>query len=543
MNGVRQIWWRVALSVIVLCIIATTLLSWRMHRAGDFFAQALAQNRIRQDVLLGGVQYTVDNGLVTKAGAQVNAISSYKALKLAYEVTLARRSPLFGISGTEPSNLHAAVRELTEAVRQLTIVQATDFERAAIEGLYPTNFLATLATLEEARLSFITSASDTDAARYRDALKGTRASALADVSIFAKGYEQLVPAPDPSRFPTLGGTITAEGMRTSIGMLASRFEDAGTRIDARERCVNGNVSWCDASDIALWMPSEQAQLVGSLFHYPLLGSNRTAMHEDTHVALAHSVCLATEPAPYVFTYGDLSRASRLPASFTGNFFYMSTAGYASTTIQYLRDTLDIQYSLINPIQFYICPDVLSDIARVHSIVQTVQFAKMHPTLAPAERNDLLSGTTFQEPEAVAYLRQAVSDAESKMVIESDATMHELETLLNMWRERSATLDALVSAIAKVSETDAGARKSGIPFDVSARTLMRSHTAFPSLFLAHNPSAGSSPLPLREVTSEDDRTELTKRLLRFSELRKTVPRDELMNDLQAYLSFEGIAPVE
>lgn len=67
-------------------------------------------------------------------------------------------------------------------------------------------------------------------------------------------------------------------------------------------------------------------------------------------------------------------------------------------MQYLHKTLGMKYSLVNPIQSYICPDSLTDIGRAYALLATIRFAREHTDYA-----------------------------------ETPAALHDFEELLQMWR--------------------------------------------------------------------------------------------------------------
>ena len=121
----------------------------------------------------------------------------------------------------------------------------------------------------------------------------------------------------------------------------------------------------------------------------------------------------------------------------------------------------------------------------------------------------------------------------------DAAEKELGAVLNMWRERNGGLDVLVSLIVSVNNQDMKLSARGVPFDLSARTLFLTHSAFPSLFLALSPRTGVSPITLRETTSTDA-SSIRADVIPYTELVRTVPREKIVHDFEAFLSFEEIS---
>ena len=520
-----------------VCIIVGTIggvLAAETHRASAFYSEALKNASISEFVTVDSSRYYVSHGTVSNA-SKIGFFERFRALKLTYALMLARRSPFFGIEGTDPQALRDAVRDLEHAQLLLSAEQQSAAERELIKALYPTAFLDSLASLEDARQKFISSGSDRDSAHYDEALRKTAAVFLRDAQLFSHAFKTAV-ATSTYRFALLGNPITNESMQSAIETLNKRADETNTKITDRKRCLLGNVGACDDREIGLSVPEDQPALPGHVVYVPHLV--RDSVKTDRLVALSASTCLENEPGPYVFLRTNIPGPSRVPILYSSELFFTATEGRGGT-LGYFSDTLGIKYLPYGPLTYYVCPDSLRDIGSVHAVLETERFAMAHPSYAEAERSLMRSHTIVREPEAIAYVKQTASEITARELSRGDPVLTDFEALLNLWQEKSAGLDEYVAAIASISEENARRHENGIPVDVSALTLFLTHSAFPSLYLTHNPSAGDSPLSLRTDPVPTDVEKSKKIYLRFTDLVRAVPRAELARDTQTYLSFEGL----
>lgn len=508
------------------------------EKAVLFFSSTLRENNIIETISVEGMRYEVVDGTVASEHGQLSDFERYRALRVGYALALARRSPLLGIAGVDPDNLEKSVRELASSTRALANMQKNPRDVALVrDSLYPLDFLKQLASLERARQRFVASGSDTDERVYELSMETTIAAGRTDAERLLHGLKDVAGDP-PFRFMTLGGMITKEAILSSAEIVVSRFSEIETASRARIRCLGGSILSCDKRDVMLSIPEPEKSIGEAPYIALRTGAALDLAKDNVRPVLSKSVCLAEEPGPYVFEYGDLRGVSRMPLRYASEGYFMPTKDTIWPLLAHVRDGFNIDYMPMNPIGFYQCPDVLMDIGSVYGVLGAVRFAQSY-TYASHERTRLLSSTTYRDSDAIAYLGAAAREISSNGLAESDATLRDLETVLNMWQERNGGLDVLVSLIASVNNYDIKLSARGVPFDLRARTLFLSHSAFPSLFLAMSPSAGVSSVTLRETTSTD-LTSIHANIISYTELVRTVPREKIMHDLDALRSFEGIS---
>ncbi len=502
--------------------------------ASDYLASALKEANISETVTVGGAPYSVTDGIVSPASSEA---IRFRVLRTTYALMLARRSPILGIAGVDPSSLMRSVDSLSAARIALANRQKIpDAKNAVRTSLYPIGFISDLASLEKKRLLFIGSGSDSDEISYERALQKAAMDGGAEALQFQTALVGAI-GTSTLRFPTLGGTITQDTLFGSATAIRTRFSEIDSQIRERNRCLSGYPAYCHVADIQLAAPAQTANIASTT---SIASKTYTGIIPviEMNIALASSTCFAEVPSPYLFSVGSTTGFGRMPIWYGGNSYFAPTQHSYGATMAYLHNKLDIDYSLVNPMAFYICPDVLQDISDVYAVRRTVQFAQTHAQYAPLQRKALLSERIYTQSIAIDYLSAVVAEIETQKKSESGPQLSALEEVLNIWTERSSGLDMLVSTIAAVDGTDVNLHANNVPFNIDARTLFLTHSAFPSLFLAQNRSAGRTTISLR-THSRADQAALAPNMIPLNVLNKTVSQSKIFHDINAFLIFEGI----
>lgn len=525
-----------ALYLLIAALGFTIWFTFREIKAADFYATTLRDGDISERVSVGGTTYPIVDGRI-QGETNMGPFLRFRVLRVAAALAFARRSPTLGIAGVDPDALEQATELLASSTNALAAAQqnVSDAERIR-SSLYPIDFLRALAALTRDRQAFISSGSEQDDTIYERALETAVRAGIADAARFEDALSTTI-GTSSVRFPTLGGTLTSDSLTRSADIVATRFAVLGTRIDAHERCLDGELSSCGMGRLAFQLPPA-ASSTAPLPPPPHLEQFLPGSYQT--VALETSSCLAVEPSPYLFAYGDL-KGTRLPVEYASQLYFTPVSGTNGTTTQYLRNTLGIEYSLLNPLEFYVCPDVLRDIGSVEAVLATVRFAKQYPAYAKTERSALLRGPVYREASAISYVRSAATDITAAHLAEESPDVSAFEDLLGLWNERSAGLDLEVGVIAAVDARDAMLHASSTPIDVDARTMFLTHSAFPSLFLAENRSVSTFGIPLRD-TNPSDLVQLRTHLISYSALLHKLTWSQLQHDLNAFLTFEGISQI-
>lgn len=461
----------------------------------------------------------------------VGVSSESSSARLSYSRELARRSPVLGIAGTDPKSLLDATDSLEQTVRLLSAKQQTKDEAHSIFSLYPINFLRKLARAESARIAFIASGSALDEHHYRAAVSEAANAMRADGDLFSAQLQAYLNSRDQFTIETLGGTIQKTDFNVALETLSQRTRELRTRIDKREQCLRGAIRSCEigALSITLTIPSvqklssqqaTQAAEIQNLFSE--VHGKGSRLGES--VVLAKSTCAALLPPPYLYSVYLDPPKSAPPFLFIGDIVFVKAPGSNGKVVQYLHNTYGVDRLYVNSSKFYVCPDVLEDLGTATALLQIKAYAQKQDS--PAAQSFL---ETAQEgvPEVAAtqYVKDALESG-----IEKDQLLQQYLTLT----EKSAGLHLLVADIADTLRADLALSAKGVPFDFSAKKLFISHAAFPSLFLMHNPSVGSSTLTLKSAGTT---TAFFKEAELYTTLRNSLSRFTIITELRRFFQYE------
>lgn len=523
-----------------LALLAIGLL-WRAP-SSEFFADALREAHVQTDVVVSGRVYNVADGRVTRDdGGTPSRLVALKALRIAYAQSAARASPLLDISGTDPAALRASVRELSRAVIAISERQPTAREVFLVRAsLYPLAFLDSLADVAEARARFLASGSDIDAGRYHAALDAALAEGRRSAQIFQNAHAEMTRARRDA-LASAGGTIVPEAVDAAKATVILRFDEARAAHTARLRCLRGKEGACDVGDITPALYGRQAVQRANSATTPIMREVEQIREEaldelvsaDGYTIMAtYSPCFALLPPPYYFDAG----VGNYRPQFVGDIIFHPASSDSSGTMKYLHDEYGIDYVPSNHAVFYTCPEFQNDIGIISAVLAVAQFARSHPDVLQAQRSDLLSTNGIvRAGDAWRYLRDGLDldDGYLRLPAEDqDAFL----TLVHMMNNRTADLDVLVRQIAQVLRTDIEIHDGGAPFDITAAKLFLTHSAFPSLFLAFNPSAGETSVHIRRQ-SAGDIAAFNQSSILYSQIRGHIPREKIISDIEAFRAFE------
>ncbi|OGG56787.1 hypothetical protein A3D71_00380 [Candidatus Kaiserbacteria bacterium RIFCSPHIGHO2_02_FULL_55_20] len=478
---------------------------------------------------------------LTKAGIPAADSDALRALRLAYARAAAQRFPLLGLPGVDPDALERAVGELEKSQKLTAAVQATSSDATLVPSLYPVTFLATLPVLERARRQFIASPSEANLRLYEDRQRASIAAQETDVRSFDSSLKQVLTT--SFSISGLGGFITSDALFAGVANVDERIREVQAQLAERSACFAGAFERCDSADIAV--PALPDSLPSSAMSESarsraveirsLLQKMLQAPMPRT-VVLSSSFCLGALPGPYAFVERP-GIPNVMPAFINEMFFRLidaDTKGRLSY-FSYIGSTYRLKLLRVDPMMFYMCPTVGSDVGRIRALEKIDAFAVAHPTIAAAEQALLRSSAELREDYAVAYLRAAL--AETAGPAEQDHG--NLVELALMYEDRSAGLDEIILSIASINAYHATLVRRGVPFDVSVRTLFLTHSAYPTLFLAQNPSAGGATVSVQSPSAAA-RDLVLRNYRAYSSLRATMSQDDLIREIRAFVKSESNA---
>ncbi|MSU73952.1 hypothetical protein EXS56_02315, partial [Candidatus Kaiserbacteria bacterium] len=321
----KSLWFRASIGIIFCFILGGAL--WYADKqtavATQFFGQALAKAHVSDVVEWHGKSYEVRGASVY--GGQSHTLVSRDTLPLltlAYQKTIARRSPLLAVPGEDMDRLRGAIAKLEWVQSSFLAHAKTPEERSAITDLYPVRFLSALAAAEDARRAFVASGKDTDAFAYDSALQTALSVYRADLTRFRYSFNRAVSNSDIT-YATADALVSRDTLASAFEQLHEALLAVKSRIQRRSDCVRGSTHVCDTGDLtypkADMVPSVQidsASLATVRQVQSLVASalSNPAILTSSLVVLPDNVCSADSPGKPVFIlYQNIFEGEPVPA--------------------------------------------------------------------------------------------------------------------------------------------------------------------------------------------------------------------------------------
>jgi hypothetical protein len=505
------------ISACVLAIVfcsALILLERKVPRIDQrYYANALKAASTTQSVVVKGIAYTVEKGDVYRSGAIVAGGEATAPLLIAYEKTVAERSPLIALPGTDPDRLDLAIRELEETSQELAAVQKDAGRQALVENsLYPIDFLQKASALERARQAFLASGSDTDASVYeKDAAEASQAF-QSDLDKYQHGFALTVPTSAPP-YVMLKNYATYESVVASLAQLRAGMQETADALNKRAQCFSGVASACRAQDIALpaltipttpaVSPNLVAQVNERLLRAPLKEKlEGTDLSQEPYMELSDPGCVPDPSAPQLFLLRIAPFAGgatyKNPLMLTDDRLVDATKQENIPFFKFFADR-GVTYVTSTAFLYYECVNYTRDSGRLLGMDAVRTYALDTP----------LSGSlSKQDPELVALGR--IFSSQAQPITENDTTLYAslveqaayagaiprsnakqaFDLALGV-QDGSAEYDSQILNIAQIEQTNVRLYKEGVPVGLDAPDLFYTRSALTTLFMAANPSVSGT----------------------------------------------------
>lgn len=524
---------KLALFIVMLSLVALVLFEYGRSvrtESADYFQNELERLHFSGTVDVRGESYVFTDGRLQ--GADLDSAQNYAAMRLAYAAMLARIDPLFGYPAEDTAQLRDAIDDIERSLAKLTDIQEGPRDAAAIRVLYPIYFMRNVADMEDARRAFINLPSETTYRAYRrEQLVALRTGARAADSFSATVQEYV--GDEQFRIIVFGGQITNESLLNGSLGISKRFDDLRSNYLSLTLCLRGRTAECPAMretvSTGIPVPHTGEENVREIMG--LMGEAYGATFEkaDVIAGTGKSVCFANLSGPYYMHFTDDTSSSPIRLKYRKDLYFVKTEGSRGGTLQYMADARNITYSRFEPTTYYYCPDIAYDIRTSLGIIRSAQFAREHGHVAQSNRDNLLSDFVYED-DARAYIDDALSSRDL-----NPDERRELERISLMIRH-GGMLDIIAREIADVLAVDLRFKDENVPFDLSAKNLFRTHSAFTSLFLALDESAHAHMVRAIEAPEKSDRG--ASRIERYSDLKRRLSRDEIVRIIRASADFEG-----
>lgn len=459
------------------------------------------------------------------AGVPIPEGATISTLSLLYVATVSQENPILGLPGNDPDTLEKRIRELADAQKKFADLQKEPREISIAHSLVPIDFLSAMTHAERSRLDFVRTPSSESFRVYTNALRYSVAAGTSDGASFERALARLHPT--DVRIFSLGGILSTGRMYDTARQIRTYFAGIADDIRALEACARGFFPACPPiasldSDMYPEHSSNISEQTKSVIRAWDAASGNTSWKL---IQIEHSRCLAKLDGPYDFlVLPDESGARIKSIRYAGDIFLTRLADSTHDVTSYLRDTLGMSYAPVNPVKFYVCPEVRADRGTIRAILETIEFARGHSHIATADRDALL-GEHVRERDARAYLEKAYDETRG------DERNH-IRFLLSLFATGNGDVQELLADVAHTLNNDMRLYSSGVPFNLDASSIILSHNAMPSLYLWDTSS-------LRDTETRID--EYFTKIEPYSELVSTIDRNLVVRDLRTFLRFEGIVP--
>jgi hypothetical protein len=528
-------------------LLYTVFVAYNQWRQISFFSLSLREAEVSEEVTIGTKTYDVTGGTVLFNNKKVRSTEVLLPLRLAYAKTLARRSPIFGLSGVNLKKLEQEMANIQAVAEVLADTQLTpESHERVLRSLYPAEFLDALTKAEKARRTFLLSGNIIDKIEYEKHISKVTDAARFDIIFFKQTVAQAVP--DDEKYIFRDGVVTRDSIVIALDEMIEAFSQKEFEVKRRQACTGGTISACKENDLLIDLP--HAKQTGSL---PLSqtesvrsiladGSNNPTIYDAPIVVLTHSFCLDSLPAPYPFIsykYDIAENTSKSRIMYTGNIVFVESdiTGEGGKFLKLFAER-NLRYVKTPTTSFYACMHTGSDTGKVRSVYVISSFASQHPELAPSEAERLFHDPhVIYESDAYEYLDAALSALRKSSDYKLENELIDIAVSAANMTER---LEDLFGDMAFLDERYVNLKKSGlIEVKFPERTLLLSRSGFFVLFLGQ---IIEKEYPIHLFEQEAGGVApgyLQQQLLLYPDLIHTVPRTEIIKALREYSTVHDL----
>lgn len=471
-----------------------------------FFSATLEKAAVSETVSVNGSQYTVENGAVLQKSKVTAGPDTLAALRLAYAKTLARRSPLMAIPGTDPDMLDAAILKLERIQNDFAAIQASADERNAVRSaLFPTRFLSSMAAVERARAVFIEKGGAIEYAAYVRAQHAAVAAYLRDIASFTAAFSSVVPT-DTANYADAAYIVSRASVLEQLDRFATGVKKTDKKITEREQCVGGRTDLCNTDDLqfaTISVPTmtpispTQAKTAEEIFS-TLLAHTVSDSHMETRMfRLSRSECTESLASAPLFVFRAKQFDGDFPITqpfYTGDLRLIKQKDATQTDFGAFLQSHGISYINDSPFTHYTCTALPVDMAHLFFTRDVMQFAqststKTMPVLADIRMRIANATDPVREDDAVRYITALVHEKASDS---SDDAQHAAETLYLERLDQSAKLDQFIGIMDRFESINVHILRRDVPIALGAKYLFYVRSAFLGLFMGNNPSVVGLP---------------------------------------------------
>lgn len=494
----------------ILLLIASFLIGTAIFMyslATDESYEALLQNEERMaQVSVSGMDVSIRRGMASRLdGGTLTKREEREALRLAFATLALRSRPMLALPGTDPDELHEAIRKLSAVKSRIVAVQRSDDTRARVEeGLFPLQFLESLATLEHARLAFLANPRADLLSAYTDALHDAVRSYGDELERFSTSWHASTPEDFPDRINLTGIMERTDTVRMLASMKRGHHllsEDA-FRYRA---CLEGHARACKAENLS--MPA----ITSVEMPKPTNGDMRTvrALKEIWHevrgnespadrIVRISSRCVGNGVHPFFFSLalGDKNHPHRGIMRNLSDMYFVRLKGepesYKNPFISYLRSE-GVSLLHIMPFAYYSCPESGRDLSRALSLLSLAAYLERH------------DGPTATHAHGIAYLDEKYLLDRAAELLLRDRDNRELESLLLAAAYETTGFAQYVSDMSRILTDYLAAVDNGYYAPLDSTIVFNSWSGYFHLLLGFHPDVLPHLPGLYSVRTPDSAT--------------------------------------
>jgi hypothetical protein len=523
----------------------------------EYLSDTLRFYNLYEEIILDDKKFLIQNGsVISPENEKIAENDKLIAMQVASIVAEARFAPLLAVAGTNPKHLKESVNVLEKVTKLLADAQKTKLDKKDVAMvLYPIDFLRALANLEEKRLALLSFPSEVNADAYEQALFQSIDIGLKHSAKFSKSLERFAFTEDKNilrlfsfskersfQFYSLSGTITDNSLLQAAKTVEVRLKEVKRKADARHICRTKINSHCNPLHLSvkdlyiniddIVVSDDSKKRVDKIQNFFLQKSRKYKNPEEMlRVKVEKSVCARELAGPYNFLLLMQTETRESDVVRLLNELHFRPTDQSGPALAYLGKQ-DVNYLIKLPLAYYNCFESQSDLGLITALKHIFNTATENSFVAVKERDELLEHDRFiSEVSARKYINVALKELEPK-----DERRRIFEELDLVIKERNADLDKLIYKISEINHIRLQQQYDGLPFDVSAHTLFLTHSAFPSLFLAHSPSAGDSKINLT-IVEQKNKEEYIRVHKDFFELEREVGIEKLIDDTREFYRLD------
>lgn len=496
-------------------------------KAGQYeYFQKQLETFVVPSIILEGNVYEIRDTLVFQNGEQMSLLKSVPVLRTAYYIVLNRLDPIFALEGTDPILFKESVENLEHSLDEYASLFGAAEERIVRTGLYPLNFLASVANLEKARQQMLQYPGLESVHSYNRELKRTlkvyRKEIKTAKHIFLnfRGYRE-----NQEYNGTKNNSVSFYFFSgyTNIDLLYNFFfrleEYALTQEKKRaerQLCLTGFISYCiDLTDILKKTSKESPTDTPIVSKNALeirdilsLYNNTTAGEKSPIVIFPDSKCFP-EFSPVYFDAQKIKTDSSkdiFELTLLNDIYFYDARNARGPYLNLLKDAgADFLYQPVT--NMYLCPDMAEYMTDASTILGVYALLLKNPLFKNKElhyeemgtlaffENKIAGGEVLYKPDIdffMGMLSEFVSTHGEKALLSifSREEILSIEQMLLLSKARSHNMDGLINAIVEQNVIVKELKETGSPLSAESLLISRGYP-FITFFVFNNNFYGTA----------------------------------------------------